>query len=63
MSVRAAVVLGIFAVLAALALGGIYVPGNDFVVNRFTGTYEFVPADDYDDEDATMHDVAHRFAP
>ena len=62
MSVRVAVVLGMFAVLAALVHGGIYTAGNDFVLNRFTGAYEFVPADDYED-DAALHDVARRFAP
>jgi hypothetical protein len=49
MSARAAVVLGIFLVAAAIAHGGLYSAGQDFIVNRFTGVYEFVPADDYDD--------------
>jgi hypothetical protein len=30
-----------------------YTSGHDFVVNRFTGTYEFVPADDYEDSGDT----------
>ena len=55
MTARAAFVLGLFLLLAALVHGGIYVAGNDFVVNRFTGWYEFVPADDYDDEEETRH--------
>jgi hypothetical protein len=63
MSVRTAFVLGLFAVLAALALGGIYTAGSDFVVNRFTGAWEYVPADEGYEDDATMRDVAHRFAP
>ena len=49
MTARAALVLGFFLVLAALVHGGFYSAGHDFVVNRFTGHYEFVPADDYDD--------------
>lgn len=51
MSVRAALVLGVFILLAALAHGGFYAAGHDFVVNRFTGQYEFVPGDD--DPDAS----------
>ncbi len=51
MSVRAAFVLGFFIVLAALAHGGVYTAGHDFVVNRFTGAFEFVPSDDSRDED------------
>jgi hypothetical protein len=50
MSVRAALVLGVFLVLAALAHGGVYSPGHDFVVNRFTGWYQFVPAEDEGEE-------------
>ena len=46
MTARAAFVLGFFVVLAALANGGIYSAGHDFVVNRFTGRYEFVPAEE-----------------
>jgi hypothetical protein len=55
MSVRAAFVLGFFFVVAALLHGGVYIAGHDFVVNRFTGGYEFVPADDYDDSEDTRH--------
>ncbi len=58
MSARAAFVLGLFLVLAALAHGGLYAPGRDFVVNRFTGHWEFVPADDYDDEEEAHHACA-----
>lgn len=53
MSVRAAFVLGVFLVLAALAHGGFYAAGHDFVVNRFTGHYEFVPGGE-EDGDVTM---------
>jgi hypothetical protein len=52
MSARAAFVLGLFALLAALVHGGIYSAGHDFVVNRFTGRFEFVPAED-EGEDQT----------
>ena len=55
MSARAAFVLGLFLVIAAIVHGGLYSAGNDFVVNRFTGWYEFVPADDYDDGDEARH--------
>jgi hypothetical protein len=54
MSVRAAVVLGFFLVVAALVHGGVWSAGNDFVVNRFTGTYEFVPGDDEEDWEGTV---------
>jgi hypothetical protein len=52
MTTKAAFVLGLFLVLAALVHGGIYAAGHDFVVNRFTGWYEYVPgADDgWEDE-------------
>jgi hypothetical protein len=46
MSVRAALVLGICLVLAALVHGGVYAPGHDFVLNRFTGWFTFVPGED-----------------
>jgi hypothetical protein len=52
MSVRAAFVLGVFLVLAALAHGGFYAAGHDFVMNRFTGQYEFVPGDGDEGDDA-----------
>lgn len=54
MSVRSAMVLGFFLVLAALVHGGIWSAGNDFVVNRFTGTYEFVPGEEEEDWDGTV---------
>jgi hypothetical protein len=54
MSARAAFVLGLFLVAAAIAHGGLYSAGQDFVVNRFTGVYEFVPAAD-DDDDQDVH--------
>jgi hypothetical protein len=50
MSARAALILGFFLVLAALAHGGIYSAGHDFVVNRFTGSHEFVPSDEAEEE-------------
>jgi hypothetical protein len=50
MSVRAAIVFGLFLVLAALLHGGIYSAGHDFVVNRFTGWFMFVPAEDEEEE-------------
>jgi hypothetical protein len=55
MSARAAFVLGTFIVAAAIANGGLYSAGQDFIVNRFTGVYEFVPADDYDDGEDVRH--------
>jgi len=51
MSVRAALILGIFILLAALVHGGLYAPGHDFVMNRFTGWFVFVPSEDEDWED------------
>src|SRR4030095_6901600 len=52
MSVRAALVLGLFLLLAALVHGGLYAPGHDFVMNSFTGWFQFVSTEDeeYDDE-------------
>ena len=53
MTAKAAFVLGLFLLAAAFVHGGIYAAGHDFVMNRFTGWYEFVPGDDdggYDDE-------------
>jgi hypothetical protein len=50
MTARAAFVLGVFLLLAALARGGLYTAGHDFVVNRFTGRFQFVPAEDEGDE-------------
>jgi hypothetical protein len=59
MSARAALVLGIFLLLAALVHGGLYAPGHDFVVNRFTGWFQFVPSEDedYDDEEGGVNDA------
>ena len=45
MSARAAFVLGFFIVLAALVHAGLYVPGHDFVMNRFTGWFAFLPSE------------------
>ena len=50
MGTRAALVLGLFLLLAALVRGGIYAAGHDFVVNRFTGQFQFVPAEDEGDD-------------
>jgi hypothetical protein len=50
-SARAALILGLALIAAALVHGGIWSAGNDFVMNRFTGEYEFVPADDEGDWD------------
>jgi len=49
MSVRAVFLLGLFLVAAALLHGGIYSAGQDFVLNRFTGRFQFVPAEDEDE--------------
>jgi hypothetical protein len=49
MSVRAVLLLGLFLVAAAFAHGGIYSAGQDFVVNRFTGQFQFVPAEEEDE--------------
>ena len=62
MSARAALVLGIFLLLAALVHGGLYAPGHDFVMNRFTGSFQFVPSEDeeYDDEEGGVNDALCR---
>lgn len=52
MSARAALVLGFCLIVAAVLHGGIWSAGHDFVMNRFTGAFEFVPGDDGGDEDA-----------
>ena len=52
MTSRAAFLLGLFILLAAFVHGGLYSAGHDFVVNRFTGEFRFVPADE-DAEDQT----------
>ncbi len=49
MTGRAALILGVFLLLAALVQGGLYSAGHDFVVNRFTGQFQFVPADEGED--------------
>jgi hypothetical protein len=61
-SVRAALVLGLSLILAALLHGGIYAPGHDFVVNRFTGHFQFVPSEDEDwgEEDEGVNDARCR---
>jgi hypothetical protein len=58
MSARAALVLGFFLVVAALAHGGIYTAGHDFVVNRFTGYHQFVPSEETEEAADPIH--AHR---
>jgi hypothetical protein len=62
MSARAALVLGICLILAAVLHGGLYAPGHDFVVNRFTGHYQFVPSEDdaWGDEDEGVNDARCR---
>ena len=50
MSVRTVILLGLFLVAAALVHGGIYSAGQDFVLNRFTGRFQFVPAEEEDEE-------------
>jgi hypothetical protein len=52
MSLRGIVLLGLFLVVASFVHGGIYSAGHDFVLNRFTGWYEFVPAEGDDEEEA-----------
>ena len=49
MSVRAVLLLGLFLVAAALLHGGIYSAGQDFVLNRFTGQFQFVPTEEEDE--------------
>src|SRR5438874_11226607 len=57
MTARAAVLLGLFLVLAALVHGGFYAAGHDFVVNRFTGRFQFVPAEDEDEANSPVRSV------
>ena len=52
MTTRAALVLGFCLIVAAFLHGGIWAAGHDFVVNRFTGHYEFVPSDEEDSDAA-----------
>jgi hypothetical protein len=61
-SARAALVLGICLILAALLHGGLYAPGHDFVVNRFTGHFQFVPSEDdaWGEEDEGVNDARCR---
>ncbi len=58
MTARAALILGVSLMLAALVHGGIYGAGHDFVVNRFTGHFEFVPSDEVDEGSLPTHHVA-----
>jgi hypothetical protein len=60
MSARAAFVLGLFILLAALVHGGIYVAGRDFVVNRFTGWFAFVPSDEEGDDEGGVGNATCR---
>jgi len=57
MTARAACLLGLSLVLAALVHGGFYAAGHDFVVNRFTGRFEFVPAVDEDEANTPVRSV------
>ena len=57
MTLRAALVLGFFVVVAALVHGGFYAAGHDFVVNRFTGRFQFVPAEDEEEADTPVRSV------
>jgi hypothetical protein len=54
MGVKAALVIGFFATLACFVHSGIYAPGQDFIVNRFTGAVRFVPAEDDDSDEASQ---------
>jgi len=59
--VRAAVVLGVSLLLAALLHGGFYAAGHDFVMNRFTGRFVFVPSEDETwDEEGDVNDARGR---
>jgi len=55
MSARAVLLLGFFLVAAAFAHGGLYSAGQDFVVNRFTGQFQFVPAEEEDEGTTPTH--------
>ena len=57
MTARAAFLLGLCLVLAALVHGGFYTAGHDFVVNRFTGRFQFVPAEDEDEANSPVRSV------
>jgi hypothetical protein len=54
MTARVACLLGLFLLLAALVRGGLYSAGHDFVVNRFTGSFRFVPAEDEEERDTPV---------
>ncbi len=60
MTARAAFLLGLFLVLAALVHGGFYAAGHDFVVNRFTGRFQFVPAEGEDEGDTPVRALTSR---
>ena len=62
MGTRAALVIGLFVALASLLHGGIYAPGQDFIVNRFTGAVRFVPAEDAEDASTEIR-VARALTP
>ena len=62
MGTRAALVIGFFATLASFLHGGIYAPGQDFIVNRFTGAVRFVPAEE-PDESGTAIRAARALTP
>ena len=62
MGTRAALVIGLFAVLASFLHGGLYAPGQDFIVNRFTGEVRFVPAEDPEDASTEIR-VARALTP
>src|SRR5947209_19230440 len=57
MTARAACLLGLSLVLAALVHGGFYAAGHDFVVNRFTGRFQFVPAVGEDEANTPVRSV------
>ena len=57
MGTRAALVIGLFATLASLLHGGIYAPGQDFIVNRFTGAVRFVPAEEAEETGTAIRAV------
>ena len=62
MGVRAALVIGLFATVASFLHAGIYAPGQDFIVNRFTGAVRFVPAEDAEDASTEIR-VARALTP
>ena len=62
MGTRAALVIGLFAALASFLHAGLYAPGQDFIVNRFTGAVRFVPAEDPEDASTEIR-VARALTP